>query len=144
MKIQVLREPSRDGATYSAVLVDDKFFCNGLEDVIREQPGVPVEQWKIHGETAIPAGTYRVVLNHSYRFKRLMTQILDVPGFSGVRIHNGKGPESTEGCLLVSATSDFNYDRKAMLELEKKVAFCLSEGEEVTIEFVNPPASEEA
>ena len=72
-----------------------------LEDAVREIPGVPVSEYKIKGRTAIPVGSYDLVITYSNRFKRLMPHILNVPGFTGVRIHAGNTHEDTEGCVLV-------------------------------------------
>lgn len=138
MQITVNRQPSKDDKTLSDVLIDGQFFCYGLEDVIREIPGKPVLDWKIYGKTAIGAGTYPVVINWSGRFKRQMIEIQNVKGFAGVRIHNGKGPESTDGCLIVSMTPEFNYARTAMLEIEKRVMAALVKKEKITIVFNNP------
>lgn len=52
-------------------------------------------------ETAIPFGTYNVVVNMSNRFKRLLPLLLNVPYFEGIRIHNGKDETSSSGCLIV-------------------------------------------
>jgi hypothetical protein len=101
MELVLPREPSAHGATYGKLAVDDQHECETLEDTIREQIGVPVEHWKIPGATAIPAGRYRVTIDFSKRFKRLMPHILDVPGFDGIRIHAGNISAQTEGCILV-------------------------------------------
>lgn len=82
-------------STISEWYIDGKFECYVLEDVVRA-PGV-----KVDGKTAIPAGTYKVVIDMSTRFGRLMPHILDVPGFTGVRIHCGNTDADTEGCLLL-------------------------------------------
>ena len=55
----------------------------------------------MYGETAIPSGTYTVTLSYSNRFKKTMPEILNVPNFSGIRIHCGNSSKDTEGCLLV-------------------------------------------
>ena len=84
------------------------WLCWTLEDVAREVPGEPVEAWKIPGETAIPYGTYRVIVNRSARFSAkaghdvLLPLLLGVPGFAGVRLHGGNRSGDTEGCILVA------------------------------------------
>lgn len=75
-----------------------------LEDKVREIPGKPVEDWKVKGATAIPMGRYRVVISPSNRFKRLMPELLFVPGFTGIRIHSGNTEADTEGCLLLGTS----------------------------------------
>ena len=58
---------------------------------------------KVLKRTAIPRGYYRMTVSMSNRFKRLMPELLDVPQFSGVRIHGGNTHEDTEGCPLLGA-----------------------------------------
>ena len=93
MLITVTRNMFTDRSTIGELAVDDGFACFTLED--------PVRVVKIAGETAIPAGTYEVVVSFSNRFKRLLPELLDVPNFKGVRIHSGNVAADTEGCLLV-------------------------------------------
>ena len=79
-----------------------------LEDrVILANAGTagPLEPWecfvKIPGQTAIPAGRYRVILSFSKRFGRMMPEILGVPDFASVRFHGGNTEADTAGCPLV-------------------------------------------
>jgi hypothetical protein len=68
-----------------------------------------VKDWKVKGESAIPKGTYTVRFTYSPRFKKNMWQIIDVPGFDGIRIHAGNTADDTEGCILVGTRIDPNY-----------------------------------
>ena len=50
----------------------------------------------------IPAGKYPLKMTFSPRFNKLMPEICDVPGRSGIRIHKGTIPEHSKGCVLVT------------------------------------------
>lgn len=106
MKITVKRFEYGSNYTIGKLYIDDnpQFFCYTLEDMYREKDGVPVEQWKVAGETAIPKGTYKVIVDYSNHFGKDLPHILDVPGYEGVRIHPGNTDKDTEGCLLVGKT----------------------------------------
>jgi len=78
----------------------------GLEDAVREVAGKPVCDWKMPGQTAIPMGNYRVIINFSNRFQKFLPLLLDVPGFAGVRIHAGNTHKDTEGCILLGQGRD--------------------------------------
>ena len=87
-------------ATISQVFVDGELMCFSIEDPVRES--------KIKGQTAIPAGTYKVGLRNSPRFsgkfKHDMLWVQNVPGFEFILIHWGNTVDDTEGCLLVGQT----------------------------------------
>ena len=116
MQITVKRLHKTDTSTIGELLIDGIFECYTLEDVER--------QVKIKAETAIPKGTYKVIINQSNRFKRLMPLLLNVPNFEGVRIHAGNTNHDTEGCILVGRirSRDFiGQSRKAYEKLFKKM-----------------------
>ena len=49
-----------------------EFVCNTLEDKVRNPKGTKKEDFvKVYGETAIPYGTYRVIMSYSNAFKRI-------------------------------------------------------------------------
>ncbi len=89
MKLILQREPSQNDATHGSITRDGIPQCVSLEDKIREIEGVPVEEWKIKGKTAIPAGIYDLRITWSNRFQKMMPQLMNVPGFEGIRIHPG-------------------------------------------------------
>jgi hypothetical protein len=116
MQITVKRLYKTDTSTIGELLIDGVFECFTLEDVERKV--------KIKSETAIPKGTYKVIINESNRFKRLLPLLLNVPNFEGVRIHSGNSNHDTEGCILVGQTRNKNYigqSRKAFDKLFKKM-----------------------
>lgn len=116
MQITIKRLYKSDTCTIGELLVDGVFECFTLEDVER--------QVKIKSETAIPKGTYKVIINQSNRFKRLLPLLLNVPNFEGVRIHSGNTNHDTEGCILVGQSRNKNYigqSRKAFDKLFKKM-----------------------
>jgi hypothetical protein len=116
MLITIKRLYKTDTSTIGELLVDGVWECFTLEDVERDV--------KIKSETAIPKGTYKVIINQSNRFKRQLPLLIDVPGFEGVRIHSGNTNHDTEGCILVGQTRNKNYigqSRKAFDKLFKKM-----------------------
>lgn len=48
------------------------------------------KEGKVMHETAIPEGTYEVIVNVSVRFKRKLPLLLDVPYFTGILNPSGK------------------------------------------------------
>lgn len=101
MKLKLVRTDFTDKTTISKLYVNDVFECWVLEDVCREDvPGTWKKELKVPGKTAIPYGTYEVVITFSNRFKILLPLLLAVPDFEGIRIHPGNKAEDTEGCLL--------------------------------------------
>lgn len=141
MRLTLVREPSAHGATIGRLSVDGVLDCYTCEDVTR--PGQP----KVPGETAIPEGVYRVVITHSARFKRPLPLLLDVPGFTGIRIHPGNTAGDTEGCILpgLGRLEDrVTHSRIAFENLYSKIRAALAGGEDVWIEIVqqhSPPVA---
>lgn len=128
MNITITRKPSANGATIGEMLIDGEHCCYTLEDVVRPD-GV-----KVPGQTAIPAGRYRVIIDQSRRFGCPMPHVLDVPNFEGVRIHSGNTAEDTEGCILLGQTHDDNHvwqSRMAFVAFMRKLEAALQDGGEV-------------
>lgn len=113
----------------SLVVMGRDFSCHTLEDRVR-----PRGSEKVFGQTAIPAGLYRVVVSWSKKFGRPMPLVEAVPGFTGIRIHILNRANETEGCIGVGLLRGVNeiYQSKAafdklfplILEGEKEEGGC--------------------
>ena len=105
MKIELIRIAFKDTYTIGKLYVDDTYFCDVLEDVDRGLDSSMSEseilEKKVKGQTAIPTGHYVINITYSPKYKRMMPLMLNVKGFSGIRIHSGNSSKDTEGCLLV-------------------------------------------
>jgi len=142
MNLTLQRLPSEGGATIGKLYIDGVFACHTLEDEVRELPGAPVGDWKIKGATAIPAGRYRVTLEHSGRFGPDTLTIHDVPGFQYIRMHAGNTAADTEGCPLLGmqATATalvHGTSRPAVALVKSQVHAALDAGDEVWIDVAN-------
>jgi Family of unknown function (DUF5675) len=134
MKLLLIREPSGEKCTHGKLYVNGVFECFTLEDVDRklEQGGE-----KIYGRTAIPRGSYKVIINFSQRFKRDLPLVLNVPGFTGIRIHAGNTAEDTEGCVLVGSSRGdqrVNNSRVAFNKLFDQLDEAYAANESITLE----------
>lgn len=130
MKILLKRLHKTDKSTIGELYVDGKLECYTLEDVERQE--------KVFGKTAIPKGTYEVIMTMSNRFKKMMPLLLNVEGFTGVRIHSGNKAEDTEGCILLGQTRSIDFignSRKAIEKFYPKIKNALKQGKvTITIE----------
>ena len=67
MKIKLERKYKKEKYTIGNLYVDGVFFCNTLEDTDRgldeSTTALEIADKKVYGETAIPTGTYKVVLD---------------------------------------------------------------------------------
>lgn len=137
LKLLVSRRTKANTYTAGRMYCDGELLCYTLEDTVREVKGKPVEEWKIKGETAIPEGRYRVILTKSPRFKRILPEVLNVPGYTAVRIHAGNQTKDTDGCILVGMYDGNELDnwlgnsRKAEALVIAKINEAINSGDEV-------------
>ena len=124
-----------------------KCFFNGeymfdiLEDYDRglrsEMSEEEIKERKVAGKTAIPTGEYQLIMNYSPRFKKVMPLLVNVKGFSGIRIHTGNSDKDTEGCLITG------YNKVKGKVVESKKAYDLlikaieqNKGDKVIVDIV--------
>ena len=114
INLTVERKWKKDTYTIGRFYVNGAFFGNSMEDKDRgldkAMPLKSIQLKKVYGKTAIPTGTYIVKLTKSPKFASrawgkkyngLVPEILEVPGFEGIRIHPLNCAEDSLGCVGV-------------------------------------------
>ena len=136
MILRVERRFKGNTYTIGTMYVNGERFCDTLEDRVRNLAG---GEAKVPGETAIPEGTYRVIVNRSPKFGRDLPRLLDVPQFEGILIHRGNTAADSAGCILVGENKEKGKVINSTPYEEKLVALCKaaqSGGETIEIEIV--------
>lgn len=148
MRIRIDRAWCKSSYTISRVFIngvrfgDGRKWCSMLEDkdrgLTQSMTVEEIKKRKVYGQTAIPRGTYEVRITYSPKFRRMLPLLIDVKGFSGIRIHPGNSANDSEGCPLpgvndivghvTSSTYWFNLLFARIQEAEKS-------GEKIMIEI---------
>ena len=127
MKLVLIRHARR--ADYTIGRLEDENgmkICDTLEPTWRDYKG---GELKIPKKSAIPEGTYRVVVTKSQRFQKYLPLLVGVPGFEGVRIHAGNTSRDTEGCILVGQNLQVGKVLWSRITLEKLMKLIENEKE---------------
>lgn len=135
MRLRLNRKYRKPGYTVGVLAVDGCYFCDTLEDRERDLKAGK----KVPGQTAIPAGSYEVVVAWSPRFRRELPRLLGVPGFEGILIHRGNTPEDTSGCILVGenrAPGQVLRSAGYEVRLTEVIGRAQAAGDKVVIEIV--------
>ena len=127
MKLVLIRHARR--ADYTIGRLEDengKKICDTLEPTWRNYKG---GELKIPKKSAIPEGSYRVVVTKSRRFQKYLPLLVGVPEFEGVRIHAGNTSRDTEGCILVGQNLQVGKLLWSRITLEKLMKLIENEKE---------------
>lgn len=143
LKLTLQRVAKEPAYTIGKLFIEGHRFCDSVEDRVRELHDLNEDgdfddkgEGKVYGETAIPEGTYRLTLSMSNRFKRVLPELHDVPGFSGVRIHSGNTAEDSHGCIIVGVNDKKGWvsrSRNYETALVAKLQQCITDGFAVQI-----------
>lgn len=145
MKLKIRRNRYLPDRTIGQLYVNDEYFCFTMEDKVRNDPNPTTREHegKVYGETAIPEGIYRVILDHSPKFGENTITVLDVPSFAGIRIHSGNGPHDSLGCPIIGYKLGkdnliaYGTTRPAVQDLKNKIRDAIKAGEGVELHVVN-------
>ena len=111
MKLRVERKYLGEKYTIGHMYIDFEngtgwqYFCDTIEDKVRDlnkdgdlqDPG----ETKVYAETAIPYGTYTIMITKHVKWGILVPYLTDVKEFTGILIHSGVDETSSSGCLIV-------------------------------------------
>jgi hypothetical protein len=112
LKISLKRSWKKETYTIGELYVNGVRFSESVEDKDRgltsSMTVADIQLKKVFGQTAIPTGTYKLILSVSPKFKKkawgakyggLVPELVGVKGFSGVRIHPANYATELEGCI---------------------------------------------
>lgn len=104
MKLELKRIALKPNYTIGKLFINGTYYCDTIEDKVidlNKNGKFDDGLTKVMHQTAIPYGTFKVVVNHSQKFNRELPRLLDVPYFEGILIHNGSDQNSSSGCIIV-------------------------------------------
>lgn len=141
MKLKLIRIFLGPEYTIGRLLINGKTYCDTLEDPNRDTNRNGIfdnDEMKIAGNTCIPFGTYKVIVDRSPKFGRELPRLLNVPHFKGILIHRGNTTKDTAGCILLGENTVKGKVLNSTvyeIDLTKKIKEAIAKGEEVTIEI---------
>lgn len=143
MRLTVERKWRKEEYTIGILYVNGVRLCNTLEDAVRPE--------KIAGKTAIPKGSYRVLMNvksPKYQdrawakpYGGIVPRLRNVPNFSGVLIHVGNTAADTDGCILVGDNTEkgkLSNSTNRFYELMGILLSAALSGESIDITILEP------
>jgi len=151
MLLTLTRTHFTDQATLGNLSIDSNpFTCVTVEQVDRgvtqNTPLADIMHYKplYPHLNAIPYGTYPVAMTWSDRFQRIMPQIMNVPGFDGIRIHIANSSKDVIGCVGVGkqiANDDFITESTSTFNALYPILqdACTREKVFITIQPLTPP-----
>lgn len=105
--------------------------CDTIEPPVRSQSDF------IRGRSAVPEGTYSVLVTRSPKFGRVLPLLVNVPGMTGVRIHRGNTVADTRGCILPGRYVGGGRVADSTPREQELVRMILKSGDGADIEIVN-------
>ena len=143
MKLEVKRIAKKSTYTIGKLYINGVYFCDTIEDkdigLTQKTPLSSIKKTKIPNQTAIPTGLYKVIVNKSPKFGRMLPRLLNVPGFDGILIHRGNTDKDTSGCIIVGenkvvgkVVNSTGYE----LKLTEMLTKAQNSKEEITINIV--------
>lgn len=143
MKITVKRIFKGESYTIGKFYIDGDYFCDTIEDSVRNLPAKCPDtpkgamckcKEKVYSETAIPAGSYKVTMEYSPRFKKTLPYLHNVPHFLGVLIHSGNFAKDSSGCIIVGLNKVKGQVLESRVTMDKLMAR-IRDAKDITLEI---------
>ena len=139
MKLELKRIALKPNYTIGKLFINGTYYCDTIEDKVIDlnkngkfDDGLS----KVMHQTAIPYGTFKVVVNYSPKFKRELPRLLDVPYFEVILIHNGNDQNSSSGCIIIGENKTVGKVTNStfyMNNLTARIKDAQNKGETITI-----------
>jgi len=127
--------------TEGKLYINGVYFCDTIEpydsNLTQDDAVNVIESEKKLHKICIPSGKYKVILNYSARFKRILPLLVGVKGFTGIRIHVGNTVENSEGCILVGRKNKDGFIVKSSLTLNSLIDTLKGNSCSITIQDKN-------
>lgn len=148
MEIKVDRKWKKEKYTIGRLYINGEFICNTIEDTDRgltqSMSEEEIKSKKIYGQTAIPTGRYKVLVNIvSPKFsqkefymnvcKGKVPRLEGVKGFSGILIHSSATADNVEGCIGVGFNTEIGRLTSIKEAFEKVYSKLSSSKEDIWI-----------
>lgn len=129
MEITVVRRWYRPSYIIGELYINGSRLCNTLEPTL-DRPNFP----------AIRPGSFVVDVHRSSKFGALRPYLLEVPGRTGIMIHEGNSVADTLGCILVGdneLVGKVTSSRKRLTQLLDVLAVARRAGERITCTVIS-------
>lgn len=151
MKLILKRIYTCSSYTIGRLYADNIYICDTIEDTDRgldcNMPLAKLQQLKVANVTAIPTGTYNILMNVvSPKYSKSnyymnvcngkVPRLDNVPVYSGVLIHCGNTAADSSGCILVGENKvkgQVINSRKTFERLYKLLKEAYNKGEKITL-----------
>lgn len=143
IKLTLKRFAFKDKYTIGRLYINGLYFCDTLEDKDRGlydwlSEGY-IKEIKVKHQTAIPYGIYKVLWSYSPKYRRMMPEVLNVKGFSGIRIHSGNTADDSSGCILLGFNKEVGKvldSRKTCKKFYEIIEECYNKGVSIQLEIL--------
>lgn len=120
MNITLKRTTFTNKTTIGELTFDNQKYYT-LEDVDRKLTSTmkleDIKKIKVKSETCIPYGTYQIVWSFSNRFQKFMPELVNVPGFEGIRMHVGNYANYTEYLKNIPKTKEVTLKEPIFIDV---------------------------